>query len=362
MELTPSELEALGIFTPKTLVSQAKEEPAWTVEGLFQATSVNLLIGDSGLGKTPLMVQLGVSVAAGLPFLGRPVRRGTVLYADFESSAKQFLDITTQISKFLKLPEPPRDFLVWSPEWKKPARDDYRQELIHRVERLNPSLVIVDPLRLFDPDAPVKNEDAAKLFKQIRRNGSTATWVLLHHRKKSQTNPDPFRPDITLEENPREWLQSLSGAMALINHTDTRLGVVEPPPGQKKGADLILNGFVRGMGSLQPAYLVREPDEQGEDAGYRLSGNMDALPAEERVAFKILGDTFKYPEIKEALKTNSHSKIRTFTKKLEAAGLARNLGKRKGWTKIDTEPPTILSSVTIQKPENSASTYLFEVA
>ena len=42
-------------------------------EGLIRNQSVNLLVGDSGLGKTPLGIQLGVCVAAGLSFLGLQV-------------------------------------------------------------------------------------------------------------------------------------------------------------------------------------------------------------------------------------------------------------------------------------------------
>jgi KaiC/GvpD/RAD55 family RecA-like ATPase len=337
MDLKPAELRTLGVFTPETLETQAKEEPPWTVEGLFQAQTVNLLVGDSGIGKTPLMVQLGVAVASGTPFLGRRTRRGSVLYADFESPAKRFLETVNGVTRHLGLEKAPDDFLVWSPEWQKPATDVYRTELLHRVKRLNPALVIVDPLRLFDPDAPVKNEEAAKLFKQIRREEITSTWVLMHHRKKTNhLNNDPFNPAATLEENPKDWLQNLSGALAMVNHTDTRLGVM-PPSNKAFGADLVLNGFVRGHGELSPAFLARVLDDDGDPLGYRLTGGLDMFPPPERVAFKSLPDHFKYSDVKTALNTTSDSKANKFVKKLIAAGMIRKKGDKEGYNKTITE-------------------------
>src|SRR5262249_10243066 len=39
------------------------------VQGILPVRSVNIIGGDSGLGKSPLMCQLAVCVAAGIPFL-----------------------------------------------------------------------------------------------------------------------------------------------------------------------------------------------------------------------------------------------------------------------------------------------------
>jgi RecA-family ATPase len=59
------------------------------------------VVGDSGLGKTPLGIQLGVCVAAGLPFMGLQVsQRGPVLYCDAESDPSGFLEILEAICRF----------------------------------------------------------------------------------------------------------------------------------------------------------------------------------------------------------------------------------------------------------------------
>src|SRR5580700_4312491 len=54
------------------------------VAGLIPKRAISFLIGDSGLGKSPLAYQLGLSVAAGIPFLaGMETQRGPVVYLDY---------------------------------------------------------------------------------------------------------------------------------------------------------------------------------------------------------------------------------------------------------------------------------------
>src|SRR5258708_14136069 len=46
------------------------------VEGLLPPRSVNILVGDSGVGKSPLAYHLGLCFASGTPFLVLPVHSG----------------------------------------------------------------------------------------------------------------------------------------------------------------------------------------------------------------------------------------------------------------------------------------------
>src|ERR1035438_3247149 len=48
------------------------------VAGLIPSHSVSVLVGDSGLGKSPLAFQLAMSVVFGTPFVGIPTRPGRV--------------------------------------------------------------------------------------------------------------------------------------------------------------------------------------------------------------------------------------------------------------------------------------------
>src|SRR5438552_8528333 len=68
------------------LIARLPSSTEHIVGGLLPPRSVNILVGDSGIGKSPLAYQLGMCVAAGTPFLGMPVKPGKVLFIDFENS------------------------------------------------------------------------------------------------------------------------------------------------------------------------------------------------------------------------------------------------------------------------------------
>src|SRR5580700_53891 len=52
------------------------------VQGFIPASSVNLLVGESGVGKSALAYQLALATAAGVPFLGMPTRKSKVVLVD----------------------------------------------------------------------------------------------------------------------------------------------------------------------------------------------------------------------------------------------------------------------------------------
>src|SRR5690349_18043940 len=88
-----------GVFTFDSFQAVATTQPKWLVEGLIADPSVNLLVGDSNLGKTPLAITLGVCVAAGVPFCGWQVKQGRVLYCDAESGKPTFNKMVKSVSE-----------------------------------------------------------------------------------------------------------------------------------------------------------------------------------------------------------------------------------------------------------------------
>jgi RecA-family ATPase len=94
----------LGIFNADTLKRYGEEVRShFLIDGIIGERTVNLCVGNSGLGKTPLVVSMGIAVAAGVPWLGRPARQGRVLMCDGESSYTEFFEILTNVSGHLKL-------------------------------------------------------------------------------------------------------------------------------------------------------------------------------------------------------------------------------------------------------------------
>ena len=282
--------------------------------------SVTLVVGDSGLGKTPWSMMLGISVAAGLPFLGMKTIPGSVLYCDAESGIHESVKMLEAISGFLELDRPPDNFKLWSPNFDpRPPQPDVRagDELYNQVELLKPDLVVADPLRAFWPDAEEKARDAMAMYERLRR--LRCSWVLNHHRrKKNHQNP------VNLEQDRHSWFEEAAGSLALVNGSDVRLGL-EPCAGA--WADLVLAGFVRSIGWIGSRHLAREYDTEGEPRGYRLLTGIDELNDHYRDALKALGQRFRFKDAQYALGGKSASNTAEFLKQCQALGCVRKDGQ-----------------------------------
>ncbi|MEQ1761391.1 MAG: AAA family ATPase [Vicinamibacterales bacterium] len=333
--MTPEELQGvenrverlskLGIYTAASLKKAIEHQARQTfvIDDLLRSRSVNLLVGDSGLGKTPLAMQMALCVAAGTPFFGWKVRQGPVLYCDAESGQPEFYETLQILSRTLGLSEPPPDFHVWSPYWEAESLvrpeggyGSHQDVMLSRVREANASFVIIDPFRAFFPGAEAKNSDAALAIDAMKRLRSV-TWLIIHHRRKTDIG---FTPDLVDDHS--AWFQQVAGAHALVNHTDTRLGVI-PHPGQ---ADLLLAGFVRRTGKLAPLDLLRVFDEEGTATGYRLSKGVEYLNATDRKVFESLSSRFRFRDVEVAQGGNSPSNADRLLKKCIQLELIRKDG------------------------------------
>ena len=324
------ELRKLGVFTFRSLQKAAKsasQTPA-LVTGLLRSRSINFLVGDSGLGKTPLGVQLGICVASGIPFLDHPISNpGRVLYCDAESDQQSFVEFIASISQFLGLAEPPENFHVWSPNWEtghKTNQDDWAtwsERLMGRVQAVAPTLVIVDPLRMFWPKVEGKSEEAAELIRALRQESKSrgCAWLLTHHRRKTNTQG----PSYGLASDTHMWFEEAAGSRALINQADTRIGIV-PHTGE---ADLLMGGFVRGTGPFVPMDLARVVVEEAA-VGYKLLTGLALLKGEDLARFEQLGTPFRFKDAKNLMPGNSDSNTLNYIKRLQKLELVKKTGKK----------------------------------
>ena len=87
-ELTPQKLLSLGVLSPghvdRIIAEQTQKQ--FLVQGLLPAKSIAFAAGDSTIGKSPLVHQLALAVAEGVPFLGMPTKQSRVLLFDLENS------------------------------------------------------------------------------------------------------------------------------------------------------------------------------------------------------------------------------------------------------------------------------------
>lgn len=291
-----SYLHAHHIWTPQELSNRAEELKItdYIVDGLIPQQGITISVGDSGLGKSPLHYQGGICVAAGVPFLGRRVRRGRVLYIDHENGVAQVHGLVSRISSHLQLPKPPDDFRIWS------ANDSETPiDLVAVCEEFRPSWVIIDPLSLMWPSAERDNPSAAQVIKSLRQlmGKHHCVVTMMHHLRKPSDNPKAKREPLETAES-NTWFHQARGPSVFINNSDVRLGIDRPAPCLNKD-HLIVKGFERVNGEIPIIRLCRVRDQDGEPIGYKLLAGAEQLDnPEQRAAYADLPGAFAFGQAK----------------------------------------------------------------
>jgi hypothetical protein len=253
-----------GIFQGNELGTIVRGLPSCAkhiVEGLIPPRSVNILVGDSGIGKSPLGYQLGLAVASGTPFLDLPVQQGKVLLVDFENSVADAHWIMEQQRKHLGIDRFPPTFQLW------PLQLDPLRETVEEVIAMfAPDLVILDSLRSFSPKMESDNSAAVEQIKRLRATAAVhgTAFLLIHHVRKQRQLGHAGSP-VSLEEGEvMDWLLRAAGVRALINQTDVRLAV-----SRRADGTLVLRGHFRTRGEVGPFLLRRKfEDATGEPLAY----------------------------------------------------------------------------------------------
>ncbi len=328
---TWQKLRSHKLLRPADLDRLCEEErQPYLVEGLIRQKLVGLWVGDSGIGKSPLAYQLGICVAAGKDFLGRPVVKGRVVYVDRENSLLDSQTLCKALSQYLGLSEAPEDFLL--------RFDGESFSLESLLEEVRPALLIIDSLRAFKPGVEEKPREAAEFLNEMRRLARkySVAIVLIHHVR--QEDRKDGRPCLE-NSSAMDWLTEASGVRALLNHVDMRLGIDDRVG--RSGAlgeqmALMLKGHERLKGEFGPFHLARVLDEDGDPSGYRLLASLELLSEDQRRAYETLTDKFTFKDAKQAYGRTDDPTAK-FLKKCLSAGLIRKPSKGL-YQKIEPEP------------------------
>jgi hypothetical protein len=310
----------------------------YLIDGLIPDRSLGILVGDSGLGKSPLLYQMAVCVACGLPFLGHAVRQGHVLCLDFENGLGQVHDIIAGLSAYLGVAGVPSNLHLWNFNDCSERYGEHGHAAFDMIRDIKPSLVIADALTGLYPEIEKDNWSAVKAIQAMRtviKDTGTAIVGVQHIRKPSE-KPE-YKPS-PLEDcsDVRTWFLQTRGARALINGMDVRLGVDTPgsTSGEvtmageyKEEIALVLGGFARVRGQLPLTYLARVSDENGEALAYRaLSGQSLLVNKVQREAFEKLPAAFRFKDAQAAYAKGPQATT-DFLNKCLGLGILRKAGK-----------------------------------
>jgi len=324
-----------GIYTHGALKQRCHELRGnqYLIADLLPKRSLSIVVGDSGLGKSPLLYQAALSVAEGIPFLGKPVSPGRVLYMDFENGLSGVEKLVSRLSTHLGLPsESPNLFLFnyndAPPKWT-PA--DFRA----MVAEIRPDWIIIDTVSSFAPEIDEKNKCVTLTYQEFRAvmKDYQTTITLVHHLRKPSNRPDVYTPD--LETDTRGWFLETRGPRQLINGTDVRIGIdkcrradnATELDGRSIEVALVLAGFGRLGGTIEPMYVGRILGEDDKPTGYaKLSGKNLLFNQNQQVAFDKLPDSFTFKQAKQIYGRGPQATI-DFLNKCQSAGILRKEGK-----------------------------------
>lgn len=297
---------------------------SYLVEDLIPERSIGALVGVSGLGKSALLMQLGLCVASGKEFLGASTISGRVLYMDMENTVPDVKRITDQLCKHLGLGVCPGEFHVWS--YANPPKGWANDKVFDMIKGYQPDLVIFDTITSLFPNIEKTNPDANQQIQRFRNTAARDKCSIMfsHHlRKPNDMLAQKFIED---ETHPVDWLDRTRGASALINSIDFRYGLDRPNAsgGINQDIVLVMRGFIRTLGVTPTLCLQRVLDIDGEPLGYARVSSLGILSVEQQAAFNALPPRFSFKEAKAALGGKSAQPTANFLKKCDGLGLIRH--------------------------------------
>jgi len=320
---------AIPAFTIDELKEKLARKPEeYIVHGFLPANDVNVAVGDSGRGKTPLAYQLGICVAAGIPFLEMPTKQSRVLYLDLENGRNKRPPLAEDICSVVGLDAVPDDFLIVEDRCE-------LGDVADTVEKYKPGLLIADTLRALAPEVEESNPKMGRFLKDSRsiaqKNG--CSFVYLHHVNK------PREVEVvrgTLADNQvMDWLYKASGARALVNQTNGRIGIDKADDNVVKNAALLMKWFVKLDGESENVYIERVLDDNGNPIGYRRITGVGLLGNEEQqIAFTKLPARFTF---KQAMRIydKTDKPTREWLLKCIGAGILRQPEPRGAYERMD---------------------------
>lgn len=228
----------------------------WLVKDLICAGDVSLLIGNPGLGKSMMMMDLSVRIAQGSPgWAGFSLSKsGKVMYVDEENPE----DIILHRFKALGL----RDGAIENIHYYYRPGIWVNKEpdiLLEEAVEIGPSLIVLDSLSRIHSEDENNANAMAKLFREgivpLARETNAAV-VVIHHTVKGETS---------------SGFQRARGSGDITAVCDAAIDV----QGTEKQGELILQQFKSRRSSQNQRSYIKLEEREGE---ILLTGNQDSLP------------------------------------------------------------------------------------
>lgn len=205
----------------------------WIVDNLMYRGTIAMLDGMGSSGKSYIALQLSLSIASGLPFLGvLPVQRGRVLvlngedpesitHARFRNIAQNYVieageDRLCEASKnitYISMSQIDTNSIILNEKMQPTAT---YQELMRFCQEWKPDLIVIDPLIMFVADEN-KSSYAMQFYLALRKLNSTI--LILHHNNKSAMDANSTIEDRAKARGSSVWTENAKTRMYLKGDT-----------------------------------------------------------------------------------------------------------------------------------------------
>jgi len=253
------------------LIESKHAEPQYVVDDLLIEGHHGIIAGPYASGKTFLGIQLSFSLATGMDFMGRKVRKPyRVVFIDLENGAAEIKSRVARLLGRTTVSEEQRYLL--NNHWRyhdatEPEDALYQltlspagfDRLKTYVDEYEPEVIIIDCYGKAVPWEE-KNEELTKglltRIAHLQKSTSLRGGLFLQFHHPTKPGGDTIWP--SLLDNPREWLGRVRGTGRLLDFSPIRLGFDTVSAGNIESAH-VMNGFIRGQ--LSP--LILERNEAG---------------------------------------------------------------------------------------------------
>ena len=261
-------------------------EQRWLVENLWAEQAVGFIGGMPKLGKTWLALELAVAVASGQPCLGRyrVHHKGHVLLYAAEDCACAIKHRVGAIARARGIGDINRLAIgLITEDSLRLDSDEHQQRLAITIEKLQPRMLVLDPLvRLHRTDENSAADISGLLhyLRQLQRQYSVAV-VLVHHVRKSAA------------EQPG---QALRGSGDLHAFADSCLYLL------RRKARLLLQAEHRSLPSPAPTAVELETDPEPHIA---VLGDADEVeqPQPDPLIDRVISTLLQQPMTRTELRT-----------------------------------------------------------
>lgn len=174
--------------TLRTLLKSPRLGPDCIVPEFLYRGKTTIFYGDPSIGKTTIVINLGVCLAAGIPVFDRLLTKPSrVYFMLFETEPEEVAESLTAIATRYPIRE---DRLAFDTETigMDCAQPQHVEAIINRVKAFQPDVIIIDPLFMLVAGGLSKDEPSSNVVRFLRRlsHETNAATMALHHGKKEQ--------------------------------------------------------------------------------------------------------------------------------------------------------------------------------